>query len=76
MCAMVPADFVPFLVTAHRGDLLQVLKAPDADKHYGVRLTLAELSTHCGPQAAESVLRAPRQVGCSCRVHRVIHTAG
>ncbi|KAL4853474.1 putative DNA helicase MCM9 [Chlorella vulgaris] len=61
MQAMAP-DFVPFLVTAHRGDLLQVLKAPDADKHYGVRLTLAELSTHCGPQAAESVLRAPRQM--------------
>lgn len=42
-------------------ELFEVLRAPDADGHYGVPISLTELSAF-NHGAAEMVLTAPRQV--------------
>lgn len=40
---------------------MALLQAPDPEAHYGVTISLAELSAY-DPGAAEVMLRAPRQV--------------
>lgn len=53
--------FVPFLLATRRKELLAVLQAPDPDAHYGVRISLAELSVF-NHGAAEMVLAMPRKL--------------
>lgn len=54
--------FVPFILSAHYSDLLNVLGTPQSDQqYYGVRISMTELAAH-SPRAAEQLLRSPRQV--------------
>ncbi|KAL4446253.1 hypothetical protein ABPG77_003060 [Micractinium sp. CCAP 211/92] len=53
--------FVPFLLATRRKELLAVLHARDPDAHYGVRISLAELSVF-DHGAAEMVLAMPRKL--------------
>ncbi|KAL4423819.1 hypothetical protein ABPG75_001120 [Micractinium tetrahymenae] len=53
--------FVPFLLATRRKELLAVLHSPDPDAHYGVRVSLAELSVF-NHGAAEMVLAMPRKL--------------